>query len=251
MYLFVPPLWRHPMRRPFLLVLVLAVVISPSQRGDANDRSGVLPDSLLQGPAARELREVMEGAAFVGEKKGVAFKGHPLVFEYLLNHLDFTSQVARALDLSDYAIVQTGTESYEATTPKGGWARLRVVYADGDKRVVLAQGRYGRAVVVLRYASFDRGGEWYMVNDLYGYVRADNPLLNVLLGLFSWTLQGRVERVFSSVAKLSERAYESPTALFEELFAHPELPPDHILEFVEIVNRVSRHEAGVPLFPGS
>jgi hypothetical protein len=230
------------MHRVSLVILILAFTISPLGRGDAADRLVTIPDSLLPASIRSEVKEVIEGAAFEGEKKDVVFKGHRVVFEYLLNHLDFTSQLARILKLSDYAIEQTGEGTYEATTPKGGWAHLQVVYADGNKRVVLAQGRYGRAVVVLQYASFDRGGDSYMVNDLYGYVRADNPILNFLLALFGGVLDHRVARIFASVAELSERAYEAPTSFSQELFTHEELPPGQVLEFAKILERVPGHD---------
>ncbi|MFQ5881825.1 MAG: hypothetical protein ACE5I9_05065 [Candidatus Methylomirabilales bacterium] len=237
------------MRRISSIVLILSCALSPLGEGNAAERSVAIPDPLLLDSTSRELREVMEGAAFVGEKKAVVFRGHRVVYEYLLNHLDFTSQVARVLGLSDYVIEQTGEGAYEATTPRGGWAHLLVVYADGERVVVLAQGRYGRAVVVLEYASFDRGGESYMVNNLYGYVRADNPILNFLLTLFGGILDHRVAQVFTSVAELSERAYEAPASLRQELLSHTELPPHHLLEFAKILQRLSHREAKTPSLP--
>ncbi|MFQ5846132.1 MAG: hypothetical protein ACE5IQ_00485 [Candidatus Methylomirabilales bacterium] len=231
------------MRRVFLLALILACAVFPWKRGDATERLGVIPESLLRDSTSQEIREVVEGASYVGEKKGVIFKGHRAVYEYLLNHLDFASQLGRVLDLSDYAVEQTGARGYEATTPRGGWAHLQVIYAEGEKRVVLARGRYGRAVVVLDYTSFNREGESYILSDLYGYVRADNPILDLLLGLFGGILSHRVNKIFSSVAELSERAYTAPATFYAELLRHPELPAHHRLEFAEILNRASHGEA--------
>ncbi len=236
-------LLRGSMRRTCLVGFLLCLIVLPLSPAASADETAALPEVLLLPAMPHELREVVEGATFVGEKKRVIFPGDKAVYEYLLNHLDFASQVARALNLSDYAIQQTGEGIYEATTPRGGWARLQVVYADRENRVVLARGRYGRAVVVLRYASFDRGGESYLANDLYGYVRADNPLLKLLLPLFGGLLDHRVAEIFSSVAELSERAFEVPTLLYQEILAHPELSSDHLLEFAEILKRVSKQEA--------
>ncbi|MEE9181420.1 MAG: hypothetical protein V3U33_02460 [candidate division NC10 bacterium] len=239
------------MRRVLLLTLVLSFALSPWKQADTAERPGIIPDSFFHQPTSSELREVIEGAAYVGERKGVAFRGDPVVYEYLLNHLDFASQIARALDLSDYVIEKTGTGSYKATTPRGGWALLNVVYADRERRVVLADGKYGRAVVVLQYNSFDRGGESYMVNNLYGYLRADNPILNVLLTLFGGTVHDRIEQVFMSVAELSARAYEAPDSFTDELFAHPEIQTGHLLEFAEILREAPIHEARADSFPPS
>jgi hypothetical protein len=236
------------MQRGFLIILLLSLAISPLGRGDAADRLSTIPDSLLHDSVGSELREVIEGAAFTGEKTDVIFKGHRVVYEYLLNHLDFASRLARVLDLSDYIIAQNGDGTYEATTPKGGWAHLHVVYAEGNKRVVLAQGRYGRAVVVLEYASFNRGGDSYLVNDLYGYVRADNPILNLLLALFRGALDARVTKIFTSVAEMSERAYKAPVAFSQELDAYADLPPDRRLEFAKILEQASRHEVEIQPF---
>lgn len=239
------------MRRALLLTLVLSFTLSPWKQGDTAQRPWIIPDSFFHHPTSRELREVIEGAAYVGERKGVAFRGDRVVYEYLLNHLDFASQIARALGLSDYVIKQTGTGSYEATTPRGGWALLNVVYADREKRVVLAQGKYGRAVVVLQYNSFDRRGESYIVNNLYGYVQADNPILNVLLALFGGTVHDRIEQVFTSVAELSEQAYEAPNSFSDALLAHPEIQTGHLLEFAEILRKAPLHEPRANSFPPS
>lgn len=242
---------QHQVHRALLITLALSLAISPWGRGDAAEPPMIIPDLFLHDSTSGDLREVIQGAAFVGEMKGLVFRGHPVVYEYLLNHLDFTSQLARALDLSDYVIEQTGPGVYKATTPRGGWARLKVVYADADKRAVFAQGRYGRAVIVLQYASFDHGGESYMVNNLYGYVRADNPILNFLLTLFGGILDQRVTQVFRSLATLSERVYIDPASFHQELLGHGELPADHLREFSRILNRLSPHETKALSFPHS
>jgi hypothetical protein len=142
------------------------------------------------------------------------------------------------MDLTDYVIEQTGEGTYEATTPKGGWARLQVVYADDGKRVVLAQGKYGRAVVVLRYDSFDLEGESYIEYDLYGYVRADNPIFSLLLALFGGIVDHRIEHVLTCVAELNERIYEAPGAFQQELLTQTELPPGHLSEFTRILHQL-------------
>jgi len=226
------------MRRSLLIIVTLSLAFAPWGLGDAAEQSGVIPDSLLRDSSAQELREVIEGASYVDEKKGAVFRGHREVYEYLLNHLDFASHLGRILDLTDYVIEQTGEGVYEATTPKGGWAHLQVVYADDEKRVVLARGKYGRAVVVLIYDSFDLGGERYIVYDLYGYVRANNPILNLLLGLFGGFVNHRIDRVLTSVAELNERIYESPGTFQQEFLAQTELPPDHLSEFSRILTQL-------------
>jgi hypothetical protein len=237
--------------RPVLLISALLLAVAPWQQGGAAERDDIVPDALLRDPISREVREVIEGAVFVGEKRGVAFRGHRQIYEYLLNHLDFASQLARALDLSDYVIERTGTGTYEATTPRGGRAQLRVVHADGERRVVLARGKYGQAVAVLQYASFDLGGQTYIVSDLYGYLRADNPILGVLLPLWSSLVDRRVDQVFQSVARLSERAYEAPAAFYRTLLGHPELPSERLLEFGDILDQLVRQEAMASSSPPS
>lgn len=226
------------MRCKCLVGLFLFFIAFLLGQGYAEEETPVFPGAVLPPAMPRELREVVEGAGFVAEKRDLVFKGHPKVYEYLLNHLDFTSQLGRALDLSDFVIKQTGTGTYKATTPRGGWAHLKVVYADREKRVVFAQGKYARAVVVLQYASFDRGGESYMENNLYGYVRADNPVLSLLLIPFGGLLNHRVTEVFTSVTKLSERVYEAPASVYREILTHSELSSENVLEFAAILERL-------------
>lgn len=238
------------MRPRFLFTVVLSFAIVPWTPGAAAERPGILPDSFLRDSASSEVREVIDRAVFLGGK-GVTFRGDLVVYEYLLNHLDFTSQPARALALSDYIIERTGPEAYEATTPRGGRAHLRVVYTRSEKRVVLAQGKYGQAVAVLQYDAIDLGGERYIVSNLYGYVRADNPILTFLLTLLGGVVDRRVDEVLRSVAELSERAYLAPASLHRELLAHPELPLEHLFKFGEILRQVSRHAARASSGPPS
>lgn len=226
------------MRRVLLIVLVLSFTMAPWGLGGAMEQPAVIPHSVFDGSTSQELREVVQGASYVDEKKGALFRGHREVYEYLLNHLDFASQLGRFLDLTDYVIEETGKGTYKATTPKGAWAQLQIVYADDEKRVVLAEGKYGRAVVVLQYASFDREGESYIIYDLYGYVLADNPILNLLLGLFGGIVNHRVERLLASVAELNERIYEAPGTFRQNLLAQGEIPPDHLSEFVRILTHL-------------
>ncbi|MFQ5802283.1 MAG: hypothetical protein ACE5JQ_05215 [Candidatus Methylomirabilales bacterium] len=225
------------MRRVFLIILTLSLAIAPWGPGGAVEQPGVIPDFLISNSTTQKLREVVEGASYVDEKKGTVFRGHREVYEYLLNHLDFASRLGRIMDLTDYVIEETGQGTYKATTPKGAWAYLQVVYADDEKRVVLAEGKYGRAVVVLTYDAFDREGESYIKYDLYGYVRADNPILHLLLGLFGGIVNHRIEHVLTSVAELNERIYEAPGTFQQELLAQTELPPDHLSEFAHILTQ--------------
>lgn len=226
------------MRRLFLIILALSFTMAPHGLGGAFEQPGVIPDSLPNDSTARELREVVQGASYVDTKQGAVFRGHLEVYEYLLNHLDFASQLGRVLDLTDYVIEETGAGTYKATTPNGAWARLQVVYADAEKRVVLAEGKYGRAVVILKYASFDRQGESFIIYDLYGYVRADNPILNLLLGLFGGIVNRRVEDLLASIAELNERIYEAPGTIQRDLLAQSEIAPRHLSEFGRILTRL-------------
>lgn len=227
------------MRHVGLMIFVLVFIIAPWSPGSAVEQGGVIPQSLLSGSNGRELREVLEKASYTDEKRGLVIKGYREVYEYLLNHLDFASQLGRALNLTDYVIEETAAGAYEATTPKGAWAHLHVVYADDDTRVVLAEAKHGRAVVVLQYATFDRGGDSYIAYDLYGYVRADNPILRVLLGLLGGiVVNRRIEHVLDSVAELNERIYSAPGLFYQELLARHELSPDHRSELLRILTQL-------------
>lgn len=227
------------MRRFLLMIFALSFTMAPWGLGGAVEQPGVIPHSLLSDSTGEELRKVLGSASYVDEKKGLVIKGHREVYEYLLNHLDFASQLGRALNLTDYVIEETAAGSYKATTPNGAWARLQVVYADEEKRVVLAEAKYGRAVVVLQYASFNRGGDSYIAYDLYGYVRADNPILNVLLGFLGGiVVNRRIEHVLDSVAELNERIYRAPGIFHQELLAQGELSPDHRSELAKILTQL-------------
>jgi hypothetical protein len=78
---------RCSMRRIFLIMFTFSFAIAPWGLGGAVEQSRVIPDSLLHDSSAQELKEVIQGASYVDEKKGAVFRGHREVYEYLLNHL--------------------------------------------------------------------------------------------------------------------------------------------------------------------
>lgn len=58
------------MRRSLLIIVTLSLAFAPWGLGDAVEQSGVIPDSLLHESSSQELREVIQGASCVDEKKG-------------------------------------------------------------------------------------------------------------------------------------------------------------------------------------
>jgi len=64
---------RCSMRRVFLIILTFSFAIAPWGLGGAVEQSGVIPDSLLHDSSAQELKEVIQGASYVDEKKGAVF----------------------------------------------------------------------------------------------------------------------------------------------------------------------------------
>ena len=93
----------------------------------------------------------------------VEIEPYPLrldVFDYLLDHPEFATQVTRALKLARYRIWRT----VDGLNLDDGWGVTGLItpfYGDGGLRVVYARGRYeqsvlpdirGQAVILLRYA---------------------------------------------------------------------------------------------------
>jgi hypothetical protein len=201
-----------------------------------------VPFERISQPAQQRVRDVVDHAVFERTVRGLTFRSREAVFLYLLNHADFAAAVARALGLAQYRVVQRSPNTYWGDDARGAKGTLEVMYADPHKRVIHAQGTYdakwlptihGRIVLVLDFEHRTApDGQSYVTNDLTGYLRVDNPFLDVLARLIGPIVVGAVDRKvvrsFGVAAKVSERAYDDPEGLLRVLQGTPDLDRDHL-----------------------
>jgi hypothetical protein len=170
----------------------------------------------------------------------VEIEPYPLrldVFDYLLDHPEFATQVTRALKLARYRIWRTA----DGLNLDEGWGVTGLItpfYGEGGLRVVYARGRYeqsvlpdirGQAVILLRYAA--------------GPGSNGRPVLATSMEVFAELDSAMVATFAGSIAK-SKATSEGLHVLkvFSRLSTHLERRTDEVLAELGKNPDVSRQE---------
>jgi hypothetical protein len=155
------------------------------------------------------------------------------VFEYLLDHPEFATQVTRALKLARYRIWRTA----DGLNLDEGWGVTGLItpfYGDGGLRVVYARGRYeqsvlpdirGQAVILLRFAdSPGPNGRPVLATSMEVFAQLDSAMVAIFAGSIAKakaTSEGlHVLKVFSRLSTHLERRADEVLA---ELARRPEV----------------------------
>lgn len=195
------------------------------------------------------VREVVNRAAVSRQVNDIAFRSRKPVFDFLITHLDFASDVARALRQGKYRVRRAGDDAFEAEDGYGARGILRTVVDEGDRRVFYLSGSYDAPLLpalevrgVLHVdADHVEGvdGVTYCELHVSGHVRFDSRLASTLVAVarqYGEAQLGRgLHRFFRHVAVVSRRAYDDPEGLADELAGKPELAPDRLAQFREIL----------------
>jgi hypothetical protein len=217
------------------VLLSVSVVLWPVAKA-GGDAAPALPPGV---PAAERTR-IENVLAHATISTRVEIEPYPLrldVFDYLLNHPDFATQVTRALKLARYRI----WTSADGLNLDDGWGVKGVItpfYGDKGLRVVYARGRYeqsmlpdirGQAIIFVRYG--DNGAA------------AGKPALVTSMEVFAWLDSGVIASLAGSVAK-AKATSEARHALkvFARLSNHLELRADEVLAELARHPEVSRAE---------
>jgi hypothetical protein len=220
---------------PCAVLLTAVAVLGPAAwaRGAA---APALPAAVPAGERAR-IENVLAHATISTRVEIEPFPLRLDVFDYLLNHPAFATQVTRALKLARYRI----WSSPEGLNLDDGWGVKGLItpfYGDKGLRVVYARGRYeqsvlpdihGQAIIFVHYGeSGEPGGR---------------PALVTSMEVFAWLDSAMLARVAGSVAK-SKATSEARHALkvFARLSSHLELRPDEVLAELGRRSDVSRPE---------
>lgn len=222
---------------------VIATLLLGAATALAAMPSVVLPEDLPHADGV-ELRRVVLGATVSTHVNGQSFVARRQVLEFLLDHPEFTTQLARALDLGSYRVWRE---------PDGLWihdgggvvGRFRVVYAAGSRRVVHVRGRYdgrfvptihGEVVVDFEYALQPAAnGKSVITPAVSGFVKIDNAVVNALARLFHGVATRRAEetasRIVRDFARATQMIEEQPARVHAEVGRHPETSRRDLEEF--------------------
>jgi hypothetical protein len=217
--------------------IALIAAVAWASVGDGN-----VPFDRIPPPVQARLRDVMDHAVFQRAVQGLTFRSHEPAFLYFLDHPDFGAAAGRALGVARYRVEARSGGTYWGDDTRGAKGVFEVVYADRGKRVVHAQGTYdarwlptihARIVLILDFAHrTGPDGESYVTNDVKGYLRVDNPFLDVLARLVGPIVVGAVDRKvarsFGIAAKVSEHAYRDPEGFLGALRKAPEVDRQHL-----------------------
>ncbi len=217
--------------------IVLSAALAWAAVGD-----GRVPFDRIPPPVQERLRGVMDHAVFQRAVHSLTFRSHEPVFLYFLDHPAFAAAVARALKVAQYRVEPRTDGTYWGDDARGATGIFEVVYADPHKRVVHAQGTYdtkwlptvyARLVLVLDFEHrHGADGQSRVTSDLKGYLRVDNPFLNVLARLVGpivgSAVDRKVARTFGIAAKVSEQAYDDPGGFLQVLREAADIDPGHL-----------------------
>lgn len=201
-------------------------------------------------PAERVTLEAIVNQADVSTQvEAEPFIAKRKVFEYLLDHPEFASHVARALRLARYKITRT-PEGLHLDDGWGATGHFWVVYAADGTRVMRARGEYrktllptiyGEAITVIEYETTPAlDGRSLFRTTVTGFVRLDSRLLAVLTKLASAAAQPKADlearRLMKVFARTSRAIDSDPTGVLAQLRQRPDVPPRELEEFSRLLS---------------
>jgi hypothetical protein len=222
--------------------------VGASQGIAASPVGPALPAELPPAERAR-LADVVAGAAVATRVDGAAFVARREVFEYLLDHPDFASQVVRALKVARYRIWRT-PEGLELDDGWGATGRFNLVHAAPGIRVMYARGQFkqgvlpavrGDAVASIEYQLTPTAGGRSIVQAVVaGAVRLDSQVMAVAIKVASDIAQRKAERearrLIKVFAKVSRAIEERPREVYEALRNRPDVPAADLAAFAALLN---------------
>ena len=225
--------------------LAATVLLWPGA-GPAADSALALPSSVPPAERAR-IEKVLAQASISTRAELEAYPLRLDVFNYLLDHPDFATQVTRTLRLARYRIWRDA----DGLHLDDGWGvkgLITPLYGDGGLRVLYARGHYeqsflpdirGQAVIVLRYANGpDAKGRPGLATSLQVFGTLDSKVLSSLAGTIAQdkaSLEARrVLRVFSRLTTHLDRRLDEVLA---ELQKNPDVSRPELEDLRKLLGR--------------
>ena len=203
-------------------------------------------------PAAERdrLQQVAETASVSTRAEGEPFVTRRDLFEYLLDHPEFSTHLTRALKLARYRIWR-GPEGLWLDDGWGAVGQFSVVYAANGTRVMYARGVYtqwylpairGQAVVVIEYGARPAADNRSLITTVVtGFVKLDSRLLDWAGRVASTAAAAKAEKEARKLVRVfarASRAIEDDPAAVQALLAQrPDVPRRELEEFRQLLAR--------------
>jgi len=231
------------------LLAVVALPLPLRAPSGATPRSHPLPPGIPQ--AARLQLDPVIADAFVSTRMEAApYVARSDLFEYLLDHPEFATHLARTLKLARYRVWRTP----EGLFLDDGWGakgHFAVVYAAPGTRVMYARGHFehpllpnlrGRAVIILEYDFRPPAeGRTAVATVVTGYVALDSRLLGFVGKLAGPLAQAKADREAKQLlrvfTRVSQALEEHPDWVYEQLQQRPDVPRQELEEFGQLLRR--------------
>src|SRR2546429_3184617 len=211
-------------------------------------RSGPALPNEIPASERSQLTEVTENVSLATHAAGEPFVARPEVFVYLLDHPEFATHVTRTLRIARYRVWREP----DGLWLDDGWGvvgRFSVVYAGNGTRVMHARGRYkqwflpaihGQAVVVIEYGAQPAvDGKSRISARVTGFVKLDNPLVELANKFLSAAAEAKAEREARQLVKLFARTTRAidndPAGVHELLRQRPDVPRHDLEEFRQLL----------------
>jgi hypothetical protein len=207
-----------------------------------------LPTRLPEAARAR-VEPVTTNPSLAVKIDGEPFVGRREVFEFLLDHPAFATQVTRALKLARYRIWRTAS----GLGIDDGWGTVgtfELVHAAEGLRLMYARGVYhhrilpdinGQAVVVIDYGTQPAPlGRSLISAAVTGFVKLDSRILAAASRLATSvaTAKGEKEarRLVNLFAKTTRAIDADPAGVFDKVRQQPDVPAADLEEFRRLLN---------------
>ena len=220
-----------------------------ARSGAADSMTPNLPGSIPPAERSR-LTGVVAGAAIATRVDVEPFLARRDIFEYLLNHLAFTTQVIQTLRFARLRIWQTP----EGLAIDEGWGTtgwLWVVYAADGTRVIYTRGQHQEAllptirgeillIIDYQYVPGAQGRELVKAN-VTGFIKLDSRILSGAVKVASPMVQKKADReargLLKLLARVSRAAWDDPAGVYAKLSERPDVSRAELEEFRALLAR--------------
>jgi hypothetical protein len=211
------------------------VAVVPVDPGPEDGRAAAL--DVFQRPDLARLQVITAEATLAARAETEPFIGRRAIFEFLLDNIEFTTHVTRALRMARYRAWRTP----EGLMIDDGWGaqmRVSLVQATSGARVIYARAQYqrtmlpdisGDAVVMIEYdmKPTDDGRDLVSAA-VTSYVKVDSSAIAALVKLAGSAATDKAalesRRLVRNFARVSRAIEEDPAKVFDEVRRDPGVP---------------------------
>lgn len=226
----------------FVVAISLSLFMPLSVDSEERQAISLIPFNGLSSGDKQNIRAVVDDVDIYFESRDTSFVGDQRTFEALLDNLDLSSAIWRACEYDPrYTVASIEEGGFYLNDPSGIFGDIKVAYRNEGKRIYFADvcvdvtqkaiGRIlvlGKAVVVLTYRTYLRGGKPQIETGIHIFVSMDDKALgrsaSVLFPFLRERLANRIRHTLKHAAMIVRDVYSNPQRLYEKVSAGRESP---------------------------